>query len=91
MLLYTGAKTDIVHSDPTGVSGAVVKELLLAYLGKGHILYTDNWYTSPHLCQYLFQHNTGAVGTVRTNRKQMPKFRRKQNPGDVDQKKCENM
>jgi len=28
--------------------------LMVPYLKKGHNLYTDNWYTSPILCQHLY-------------------------------------
>ncbi|KAJ8933860.1 hypothetical protein NQ318_004691 [Aromia moschata] len=38
----------------------------------GHSLFTDNWYTSPSLSTYLFQHKTNSCGTVRVNRKHMP-------------------
>lgn len=73
MIIYTGGDTLIPKSDPLGVSGAVVKELTKYYLGKGHIVYTDNWYTSPSLCRYLMVNNTGACGTVKKNRKHIPK------------------
>ena len=73
-ILYTGKKTEIPRNNPLGVSGAMVKQLMQPHLGKGHVLYTDNWYTSPDLCQYLHQHNTGLVGTVRPKRKNMPKL-----------------
>lgn len=39
--------------DPMGMSGNIVKVMMEPYLGSGHILYTDNWYTSPYLNQYL--------------------------------------
>jgi hypothetical protein len=34
----------------------------------GHVLATDNWYTSLHSAMFLQQHNIHSVGTVRTNR-----------------------
>ena len=73
-ILYTGKATEISRNDNLGVSGAVVKQLIQPYLGKGHVLYTDGWYTSPDLCQFLHEHNTGFVGTVRRTRKNMPKL-----------------
>lgn len=77
MIVYTGTDIDIPKvskNDPTGMSGAIVKRLMAPYMGRGHILYTDNWYTSPALCQFLHDNNTGSCGTARTNRKFMPRF-----------------
>ena len=36
---------------------------------KGHILFTDNYYTSPSLATHLLQNSTHLCGTVRSNRK----------------------
>lgn len=74
MILYTGLSTEINRGDQLGVSGAVVKKLMERYLGRGHILYADNWYSSPALCSFLASKNTGYCGTVRSNRKNMPRF-----------------
>ena len=68
-----------------GNSGAVVHSLLSpSYLDKGHILFVDNWYTSPILFRYLHKCNTGACGTVRLNRKHMPKFTKKLKRGETE-------
>ncbi|XP_047486587.1 piggyBac transposable element-derived protein 4-like [Penaeus chinensis] len=40
---------------------------------KGNQLYLDNWYSSPTLFHYLQSRKTETVGTVRLNRKFMPK------------------
>ncbi|KAK3894509.1 hypothetical protein Pcinc_001763 [Petrolisthes cinctipes] len=91
MIVYTGTNIDIpvVHKkDPIGMSGAIVKKMMADYLGRGHILYTDNWYTSPALCQFLHDNKTGSCGTVQANRKFMPKFNgnktRVENPSSSD-------
>ena len=42
-------------------------------LNKGHILYLDNFYSSPYLFDHLAAEGTMSVGTVRLNRKEMPK------------------
>ena len=42
--------------------------LLNLYLGKGHNVYVDNYYTTPRLAKYLPDHQTKLVGTIRTNR-----------------------
>ena len=40
--------------------------------GKGHHIYTDNYYTGPALFRELRERGFGACGTVRVNRKGMP-------------------
>ncbi|PIK50085.1 putative piggyBac transposable element-derived protein 4-like [Apostichopus japonicus] len=64
--LYTGGVGE------KGLTFRVVNELMRPYLGRGHRLYIDNFYTSPELLAHLLSHNTLAVGTVRENRKHMP-------------------
>ena len=51
---------------------------------KGYQLYLDNWYSSPTLFHYLQSRKTEAVGTVRLNRKFMPKDLTVRVKGDVD-------
>ena len=43
--------------------------LMEPFLGKGHVLFTDNFYTSPSLAEFLLQNNTHLCGTVKHNRK----------------------
>ena len=83
IILYTGKDTQIGETDNFGVSGAVVLELLEPYLGRGHTLYIDNWYTSPLLAEELLKHDTGVCGTVKTNRKHMPENEKKMEKKDV--------
>lgn len=90
IMLYAGAKTEIPKNDQLGVSGAVVKVMLFSYLGRGHVFYVNNWYTSPQLCQYLHEQYTGCCGTVRENHKFMPKFPRGEK-GQVVKRKCRNI
>lgn len=76
-IVYSASDVDVQQSgrgDPLGLSGNIVKKMLEPYLGRGHTLYTDNWYTSPSLCNYLHQQKTGSCGTVKANRKFMPRF-----------------
>ena len=47
--------------------------LMQHHLGKGHILYTDNFYTSPTLAAHLLENQTYLCGTVRLNRRHIPK------------------
>ena len=97
MIMYTGTDVDIPNvgrTDPLGKSGAIVKKMMSPYLGKGHILYTDNWYTSPALLQFLHDNATGACGTAKLNRKFMPKFdgpvSHYDNPSDGDDEEDAN-
>ena len=72
LIVYTGTDIDIPSNDPLGHSGAIVKRMLDPYLNKSHILYTDNFYTSPGLSEFLHLRDTGSVGTVRPNCRGMP-------------------
>ncbi|KAJ8333996.1 hypothetical protein SKAU_G00413150 [Synaphobranchus kaupii] len=83
MVIYTGATTSIESVEGLGVSGSVVMTLLAPHLGKGHVLYVDNWYSSPTLFQHLLHQGTGACGTVRLNRRGMPTFPKKMKRGEV--------
>ncbi|KAJ8381252.1 hypothetical protein SKAU_G00020300 [Synaphobranchus kaupii] len=83
MVIYTGATTSIESVEGLGVSGSVVMTLLAPHLGKGHVLYVDNWYSSPMLFQHLLHQGTGACGTVRLNRRGMPTFPKKMKRGEV--------
>lgn len=72
-IIYTGAETNLLPCDKNiGISGTVVMTLMEPYLKKGHNLYTDNWYTTPILCEHLFVKKTTLTGTVRKNRRGMP-------------------
>ena len=43
--------------------------LMTPFLNKGHILFTDNFYTSPSLATLFLEKGTHLCGTVRTNRR----------------------
>lgn len=53
--------------------------LMRPYLDKGHILYTDNYYTSPSLATFLLENGTHLCGTIRTNRRYYAKDILKEN------------
>jgi hypothetical protein len=74
LIFYTGAATELDEKEILGVSTSVVTTLMAPYLDVGHKLYVDNWYTSPNLFLLLHDRKTNACGTVRINRKNMPKF-----------------
>nr|XP_027214188.1 uncharacterized protein LOC113807171 [Penaeus vannamei] len=71
-ILYTGAQTEVQVDPKFGFAGSVVSGLIGPYLGKGHNLFSDGYYASPTLFEYLQQNNTGARGTLRPNGKGMP-------------------
>ena len=67
--IYTGRDE---RTPEHGLSKRVVMDLIQPYLAKGHRLYVDNFYSSPHLFKELYDQNTLACGTVRQERKGMP-------------------
>lgn len=84
-IIYTGASTEIkVIDDELGISGNVVMTLTEPYWDKGHRLYTDNWYSSPLLFDALHKRKTNCCGTVKTNRRFMPKFEKNLERGKTD-------
>ncbi|XP_069949960.1 piggyBac transposable element-derived protein 4-like [Cherax quadricarinatus] len=74
VIVYTGKNTPDDGRRMLGISSDVVRRMMEPYLGKGHTLYIDNWYTSPMLADFLRVNNTDICGTVRRNRKHMPRF-----------------
>lgn len=70
--VYIGKNADVVKNN-LGLSSKVVIELAKPLEMKGYQVYTDNFYTSPQLVDYLYGRNTYLCGTVRTNRKGYPK------------------
>ena len=67
--LYTG-KTE-QSASKHGKTYDLVMDIMKDYFRKGHILYIDNYYTSPQLLMDLHKKGTGATGTAR-NRKGFP-------------------
>ena len=85
--IYTGQdKTD------TPASTKIVLDLNEDLLGKGYTIFLDNWFSSPFLFQELHSKRTNVVGTVRKNRKNMPKDLRnlKLKKGEVDFRSSDN-
>ena len=67
------AKNSVFEGENLGLTTAVVLNLTKGIENMGHILYTDNFYTSPVLAYNLKNRGIGIVGTVRKNRKCYPK------------------
>ena len=80
--VYTGKLSD-TESSSKGVAHRVVMDLVDPYLGKGHWLFTENYYSSPALFLDLLEHNTYATGTVRPNRKNYPEILKSESKMDV--------
>lgn len=70
--IYLG-KNENVMNRTFGLSSRVVIGLTKFLERKGHVIYTDNFYTSPQLADYLYSRDTYLCGTIRTNRKGYPK------------------
>lgn len=75
-IVYCGSETEIEIVPNLGLTGSVVNELLKDYFFCNRELYVDNWYSSPQLFIYLKERATYACGTVKQNRKDMPKFQK---------------
>ena len=68
--VYTGAHpTNSEHNN----AFSVVDRLCDKIKGKGHCVYMDRWFSSPKIFDHLWGCKTKAVGTVKSNRKEMPK------------------
>ena len=56
-----------------GDAETVVLQLMEKLLDRGHALYVDNFYTSVSLAEALLNQKTLICGTLRENKKQLPK------------------
>jgi len=63
-IVYTGADTEYKKFD-LGITGDVVAHFLEPHFGKGHVVYVDNWYSSPKLVEFLHTNDTGLCGTIK--------------------------
>lgn len=70
--IYTGQNSTADDED-MNVSETVVRDLSKLVINKGYTIFLDNWYSSPKIFDYLKANDTNAIGTVRSNRKNMPK------------------
>jgi len=63
--VYTGKVDD---KPEHGLTYRVVMDLMYPYLNKNHMLYFDNFYSSPKLVKDLMQKETYSCGTIRVDR-----------------------
>ena len=61
------------------------------YLGKGHTLFVDNWYSSPALFNLLYNNCTNACGTVKKRQKGMPKINDQLKKGEASFRSSNNL
>ena len=68
--IHTGANpTNSEHK----TAFSVVDRFCDKIKGKGHCVYMDRWFSSTKIFDHLWGCKTKAVGTVMSNRKEMPK------------------
>ncbi|CAK9821241.1 PiggyBac transposable element-derived protein 4 [Anthophora retusa] len=67
--IYCGQQSGKERTTPK----AVVMTLCQNIFDKGHTLCVDNWYSSIDLAEELIARNTHLIGTIRSNRKRIPK------------------
>ncbi|XP_064639800.1 piggyBac transposable element-derived protein 4-like [Lineus longissimus] len=72
--IYTGQDTEYrsEYRDNPSMGAKVVLSLAHPLLDQGYGINMDNFFSSPVLFDFLCQHETDAVGTIRSNRKGLP-------------------
>ena len=71
--VYLGKDKDGDAPQEQGLGYYVVMNMTSPYHGGNRHVYFDNFFTSPKLMEDLLESKTYACGTVRTNRKGLPK------------------
>jgi len=69
IIIYSGKQEE----RQTDLAGTVVMKLMHKYVDAGRTLCTDNFYTSVTLAAKLLEQQTHLVGTLRSNRRGLPK------------------
>ncbi|XP_055306660.1 LOW QUALITY PROTEIN: piggyBac transposable element-derived protein 4-like [Sitodiplosis mosellana] len=68
--VYLGTQPNEKRS--TGIAHALVMRLAERHLDMGVNITVDNFFSSIPLAQDLYQHNTTMVGTIRSNKRELP-------------------
>ena len=73
--IYQGKNQERSRNIPKyfGLGNSVVHQLTERLSGKYHEVYVDNFYTSVPLMEYLLSHKILCCGTLRLNKKYLPK------------------
>ena len=72
--VYTGKKDSDSALSNLGVTGNLVISMIKDYKDQNYILYTDRFYTSVQLVQYLIEHEgVRMIGTAMPYRREFPK------------------
>jgi hypothetical protein len=66
------AEGDALINTDRNKTSSLVMDMMRPYFNKDHILFCDNYFTSPTLMQHLAQVKTAMCGAVRLNRIGMP-------------------
>jgi hypothetical protein len=80
--LYLGK--DVNNNSNIPITHRVVTSLCEPLYGVGHIVYMDNFFSSPALFQELANNQVGACGTLRTVRQGVPNFIKNAKPKSGD-------
>ena len=64
--------TKFTDTESLEQTGSIVLHLMEPYLNKDYNLFTDNWYNSVSLTEYMLKRNTYITGTLRGDRKRNP-------------------
>ena len=72
--VYTGKRTDDNLIANLGVTENLIVSMVQYHTNQSFIFYTDRFYTSVQVVEYLLKHNgMGVIGTALTNRREFPK------------------
>ena len=77
--IYTGKREDGTAIENLGVTGNLVVRMTEGFRDQDYNVFTDRFYTSVQLAEYLVNHGIGLCGTAMTNRKLFPKCLKKTN------------
>ena len=73
-LYYVGDSTlERSERSQMSVPDAVVMKVSCNFLDKGHNITMDNWFSSSNLAEKLLEKNTTLLGTVKHNRRDVPR------------------
>jgi hypothetical protein len=72
ILVYSGKETPLISVPSKSQTTKVVLTLVDYLRGKGHDLYTDRFYTSVELAEYLKDRGFTLTGTINKSRKYLP-------------------